>query len=470
MIHDTQIKIENWGQKNQDKIANSRVLISGSGLLSNLLLLNLAGLGVGNITIVDNNNKINDNEFLYKLSDTNYSKKIKNLDSIMRSLYAGMNTLTVNSDLSYSFLEKYDVVIDASNDPNKKAFCLEYVFKNKIPFISVVSSKYKSELRAISKGDYVNSKNKLNIDDYLFIDYENKEQGPIPSGVMASAAANIYRKFKFKLSDFEKISSYLIYNLKNKERIYKEDNCEINDYDCFKDIYPVIIGAGALGNPVVLGLTLSGTKNMLIIDDDIIDSTNLNRQFLYYNSENKHKVNIMKERLEKIKDINIEVINDRFSKEKYTYLFEKDNVIIVSCVDNFETRAELNELAVMYKEPLINASSNSELSSIYVYYPGKTPCLDCQFSLYEIAEKHRKRTKEIENSNLEARTCTADNHDPSVVYVNFAAGFIAAGEVLSYSNGSIIESCINFSSSEINQNKIFLDEKCYSKRGCGCDG
>lgn len=470
MTYETQVKIKNWGQKNQNLIENSRILISGSGLFTHLILLNLTGLGVGNITIVDNENDFTNKEFLYKLSNSKFSKNVKNLVSIVGEINNRMNIKAYYSNLNYTILDKdYDVIIDASNDPNSKAFCLEFALRNEIPFISAAASKYKAELRTLNKKnfDYYHN-DKSSLDDFLFIQSENKEQGPIPCGVVSAEIANVYRQFLFKLSQDEEISDYFVYNLKNKRRFFAENDYDIKDYDCLENVIPVLVGAGALGNPISLGFNLMGVKNMVVIDDDKIDSTNLNRQHLYYNAVDRFKVDVLKEVLEKINGTKVKAIRDRFDKEKYSYIPPGDNVVLISCVDNFETRAELNRFAINYKMPLINASSNSEISKVRVYFPGKTACLNCQFPLYETAERHERLRKK--NDQRESGTCTAHNHDPSVVYTNTFAGFAVVGEVFSYVNDSILKGSLSFNSLGSNGNKYVIGPNMSSKKGCGCNG
>jgi molybdopterin/thiamine biosynthesis adenylyltransferase len=470
MTYETQLKIRNWGQKNQKLIDGSKVLISGGGLLTNLILANFTGLGVGDITIIDNDNNHNDKEFLYKLSNSNISKKVKNLGSIIREMNDKTNIKTVYSDLNYSILDDdYNIIIDASNNPNNKAFCLEFALKSEVPFISAAASEHKIEIRNLNKNNFNRyENNKKNLDDFLFIEYGGKEQGPIPCGVGSAEVANMLRKFNFLLSKDERISDYFVYNLKNSRRFFPEDDCEIKDYNRLDNVVPVLIGAGALGNPIALLYSLMGVKKMIIMDDDKIDSTNLNRQFLYYNAVGRYKVDVLKEILEKVNGTKIEAKKLRFDNTKYDAIPKGKDITLVSCVDNFETRAAMNEYAVKNKIRLINASSNSTLSKISVYFPDKTACLNCQFPLYDIAEKHKRLRKE--NEKREAGTCTAHNHDPSVVYTNTLAGSIVVGEDFSYQNNNILKGNIVYNSLGSYMDKVIIGPKISSKKGCGCNG
>ncbi|MAC61333.1 MAG: molybdopterin-synthase adenylyltransferase MoeB [SAR116 cluster bacterium] len=152
-----------------------------------------------------------------------------------------------------------------------------------------------------------------------------------------------------------------------------------------------IIGAGGLGCPVALYLGGAGVGEITIVDDDIIDISNLNRQIAFKtNSVGSSKSKNLKFA---IQDLNPEVIvnaiNERLTSENLDKLFQNQDLII-DCTDNYETRLIIAKGCCKYKIPMSFGSAvrqegqtaffqaktkkhiNSEIKNSY-------PCYICVF-------------------------------------------------------------------------------------------
>ena len=98
-----------------------------------------------------------------------------------------------------------------------------------------------------------------------------------------------------------------------------------------------IAGAGGLGSNCAVNLVRSGFENFLIADFDIIEDSNLNRQFFFNNQIGKPKVEMLKENLIRINpDVNIKTVNRKIEKDNINYIFENCDIIVeafdkVSC-------------------------------------------------------------------------------------------------------------------------------------------
>ncbi len=110
----------------------------------------------------------------------------------------------------------------------------------------------------------------------------------------------------------------------------------------------LIIGAGGLGSPVALYLAAAGVGRLGLVDDDVVEISNLQRQILHDTPhEGQPKVNSGKERLLALNpSIQVEAIPDCFNSRSAEKIAE-DYDILVDCSDNFATRYLVNDLCVL---------------------------------------------------------------------------------------------------------------------------
>lgn len=116
----------------------------------------------------------------------------------------------------------------------------------------------------------------------------------------------------------------------------------------------LVIGAGGLGCPILQYLTAAGVGTIGIIDHDIVDQSNLQRQILYTIDDiGKSKAETAKNRLLRLNPfIEFNVYKERLTNENAFYLFQMYDVIIDGS-DNFATRYLANDTAVLTNKPLV---------------------------------------------------------------------------------------------------------------------
>ncbi|MEP3838210.1 MAG: molybdopterin-synthase adenylyltransferase MoeB [Algibacter sp.] len=119
----------------------------------------------------------------------------------------------------------------------------------------------------------------------------------------------------------------------------------------------LVIGAGGLGCPILQYLTAAGVGTLGIIDDDVVDQTNLQRQVLYtVDDVGKAKVEIAAKRLSKLNPfVQFQVFKDKLTIKNALSLFKAFD-IIVDGSDNFQTRYLCNDAAVITNKPLVYGS------------------------------------------------------------------------------------------------------------------
>ena len=137
-----------------------------------------------------------------------------------------------------------------------------------------------------------------------------------------------------------------------------------------------IVGIGALGTVVSELLVRSGIKDFILIDRDIIEESNLQRQFMFTIEDiNKSKAAIAKRALEKINpSINIRSEAIHLSPQNIDIL--KDRTIIIDCTDNLKTRFLINDFCKKNEIPWVYGAA-IKTKGYAMLLRGKGPCLAC---------------------------------------------------------------------------------------------
>jgi len=141
-----------------------------------------------------------------------------------------------------------------------------------------------------------------------------------------------------------------------------------------------VVGAGGLGSPVLYYLASAGVGHIRIIDSDVLDITNLNRQCIHSESDvGREKSRSAMEALQRYNhDIQVyattAVLDDDNALEHLTG-FD----VVLSCVDNKTARYVLNKACVSARVPLIDGGVQDFSGYVLTVLPGVTPCYQCIF-------------------------------------------------------------------------------------------
>lgn len=140
------------------------------------------------------------------------------------------------------------------------------------------------------------------------------------------------------------------------------------------------IGAGGLGAPLSLYLAAGGVGTIGLVDFDVIDFTNLQRQILYRTDEaGKSKLEAAKERLAGLNpEVVVNLHETRISSENALELFRKYDVI-VDGTDNFPTRYLVNDACVLTGKPNVYGSIFQFDGQVSIFYAAKGPCYRCLY-------------------------------------------------------------------------------------------
>jgi len=146
------------------------------------------------------------------------------------------------------------------------------------------------------------------------------------------------------------------------------------------DAKVLLVGAGGLGSPTALYLAAAGVGTMGIVDHDVVDLSNLQRQILHSQDRiGVPKVESAKQTIHGLNpDVKVIGYEERISSDNIMRLIADYDVIVDGC-DNFPTRYLINDACVMTNKPNVHGSIFQFEGQATVFYPGEGPCYRCLF-------------------------------------------------------------------------------------------
>jgi len=141
-----------------------------------------------------------------------------------------------------------------------------------------------------------------------------------------------------------------------------------------------IAGAGGLGSPISIYLAAAGIGKIVLVDKDVVELSNLNRQILHWERDVGSRKALSA--LEKLQKMNSDII-----VEAATEILDEENVfglvgdadLIIDAMDNFSSRYLLNKAALDRKIPFIHGAIHGFHGQATTVLPGRTACLRCIF-------------------------------------------------------------------------------------------
>jgi molybdopterin/thiamine biosynthesis adenylyltransferase/rhodanese-related sulfurtransferase len=146
------------------------------------------------------------------------------------------------------------------------------------------------------------------------------------------------------------------------------------------DARVLLIGAGGLGSPAALYLAAAGVGTLGIVDDDVVDESNLQRQVLH----TAERVGMPKT---ESAELTLGALNPEVNVVRHPVRLDADNVeelvaaydVIVDGTDNFETRYLLNDASVRFRKPVVHGSIYRWDGQVTTFIPFGGPCYQCLY-------------------------------------------------------------------------------------------
>jgi sulfur-carrier protein adenylyltransferase/sulfurtransferase len=143
----------------------------------------------------------------------------------------------------------------------------------------------------------------------------------------------------------------------------------------------LLIGAGGLGSPASLYLAAAGVGRIGIVDADVVDESNLQRQIVHSTeSLGEPKVESAKRAIEALNpDVEVVAYKERLTSENIERILADGWDVIVDGADNFPTRYLVNDASIWHKIPVVHGSIYRFEGQVTVFKPYEGPCYRCLF-------------------------------------------------------------------------------------------
>ena len=143
----------------------------------------------------------------------------------------------------------------------------------------------------------------------------------------------------------------------------------------------LLLGAGGLGSPAALYLAAAGVGTIGLIDADVVDMSNLQRQILHGTSTvGMYKVESGAKRINDINpDVKVIPFNERLTSENIDRIFDQGWDVIVDGLDNFPTRYLVNDASIWKNIPVVHGSIFRFDGQVTTFKPKAGPCYRCLY-------------------------------------------------------------------------------------------
>jgi molybdopterin/thiamine biosynthesis adenylyltransferase len=380
---DRQLRIDGWNQPALE--AATIGVVGDNDLLASLFLLSAAALGINHVVVIA------------PVVDEVLVKVAKRVNSNFALTH-------IEGFYTHPILDEWfkgcGLIVDLSHFGLANKLCLEKGFNERIPIVRGFCYKDRG-VQGFVVFTYVRGREWLELErivcanSFPGLHFDDGVFDTITAGIALEEVKNILMS--------KQISDTLItYARKTEEHSHRSKI--------------LVVGSGALGAFVGLGLAYSGFKHCTFLDPDRIELTNLNRQVLFYDAFGQSKAVTLASRL-----------RDFFGMDAVARIahFEEDTDIspydvVFDCVDNFESRIVLSEACRNQRKPLISGGTSADAGQVVVYDPTKNTGTPAELlGLYSIVGN---RTK---GRPVREKTSCTYQPDPSVIMTNqIIAGFM----------------------------------------------
>ncbi|MCC6040545.1 MAG: HesA/MoeB/ThiF family protein [Thermofilum sp.] len=141
----------------------------------------------------------------------------------------------------------------------------------------------------------------------------------------------------------------------------------------------LVVGVGGLGSPVAMYLAAAGVGRLVLVDPEVVELSNLNRQVLHWTTDlGRAKVESAAEKLRRLNPhVEVVAVRRRIESLEDAVQLVGEADVVVDCLDNWRTRFLINEACVRLGKPLVHAAVRGLYGQLMVVKPGEGPCLRC---------------------------------------------------------------------------------------------
>ena len=378
---DRQLRIRDW---NQPALEKGRIAIFGDNdLLASLYVLSAAALGLNDIVLIAPS---------WNLPLLDLARRVN--PKIRLALLEGLYTHPVLDEIFWPCA----AIVDLSCYALANKLLLERSLRSDVPLIRAFCHAWN---RRDGLSIFAYRKGRESQDLWDLVSPSNLPSDHVDDGVLDVIAAGVALEETTNVLMGRDVSGSVIG--------YSRPSVPAR----WPDRRIGIVGAGALGNFVALGLALAGARSITVIDPDTVDVTNLNRQVLLADGIGRRKAEVLCCRLRTLFGIRADA---HIAYLRRTTEFAAYDVIF-DCVDNFETRIILSEKCRDEAKILISGGTGPDAGQVIVFDPARGSGTPAEvLGLPEIVER-----RAIDDYQRETASC-AHQPEPSVVMTNQIIG------------------------------------------------
>ena len=381
---DRQLRIEGW---NQQALGDAKIGVVGDDdLLASLYIMSASALGIDNVIV------------LAPTLNTILVETAKKLNPrFIMTHVEGFYTHPVMDEI----FKDCNLIVDLSHYGLANKLLLEKGYRENIPIIRGLCYEQDGE-QGFKTFTYMRGREWQEIEQ--IVSPHNLPNGHFDDGVLDTIIAGIVLEETKNLLMGQDVSDDLISYAREK----------LNSPNGQTKI--LVVGSGALGIFVGLGLAYSEFRNITFMDPDIVEFTNLNRQVFFYDAVGESKAKALSMKFNKLFGIESDAQIAYFDKNFDISSFD----VIFDCVDNFESRIVLSEKCFDHDKILISGGTSANACQVVIYNPADGGVAPAELlGLYDIVENRNPDTYRRE------RAACLYQPDPSVIMTNqIAAGFM----------------------------------------------
>ncbi|MCG6919023.1 MAG: ThiF family adenylyltransferase [Deltaproteobacteria bacterium] len=381
---DRQLRIRGWDQNalNQAKIG----VVGDDDLLASLYIMSAAALGINHIAVVA------------PVLDKNLIKVAKRINPRLSLVHLqGFYSHPLIDDI----FNDCKILVDLCHYGLANKLLLEKGYKENIPVVRgfAYEENGKEGFRTFT---YLQGREWQEL--YQLICSNSLPRDHFDDGVLDIIVSGIALEETKNLLMHGKVSASII--------SYERDKLEVPA----RDQKILVTGSGALGVFLGLGLAYTGFHQSTFMDPDVAETTNLNRQILFYDAVGKSKAETLARRLKNSFGLKADSWIEYFKRQTDISSYD----VIFDCVDNFETRIVMSEKCKDEKKTMISGGTNVDAGQVVVYHPAKNKETPAELlGLYDIVDERNVDSPERVRASCKYRP------DPSVIMTNqIIAGFM----------------------------------------------
>lgn len=151
-------------------------------------------------------------------------------------------------------------------------------------------------------------------------------------------------------------------------------------HDAVRGARVLVVGAGGLAGPVLGYLAAAGVAQLSIIDDDVVEQSNLSRQLLFTPADlGARKAEVAATAIARqAPDVDVCAVVERLSVHNARQAASEVD-LVVDATDGMPSKYLVHDAAVLEGKPLVHGAASSRAGQVLVVAPGGRPCLRCVF-------------------------------------------------------------------------------------------